>query len=163
MKAHLHSYRLAPKKTNLIAGMVRGLSVRHAMDILERTPKKGAQAILGVIRSALANAVHNDRQHADDLFIRRLLVNQGTAYRRGVPMARGRVRPIRKFTSHIEVVLGVGPTEKKNQPSSALGGLRPASQINPKSPTYAEASAGRQIPKTKEKVSKKAASKQISS
>ena len=101
MKAHLHSYRLAPKKTNLIAGMVRGLPVRHAMDILERTPKKGAQAILGVLRSALANAVHNDRQHADDLFIRRLLVNQGSAYRRGVPMARGRVRPVKKFNSPI--------------------------------------------------------------
>jgi len=113
MKAHLHSYRLAPKKTNLIAGMVRGLPVRHAMDILERTPKKGAQAILGVLRSALANAVHNDRQHADDLFIRRLLVNQGSAYRRGVPMSRGRVRPIRKFTSHIEVVLGIASKTKE--------------------------------------------------
>src|SRR3989338_6012873 len=121
MKAHLHSYRLAPKKTNLIAGMVRGLPVRHAMDILERTPKKGAQAILGVIRSAVANAVHNDRQHADDLFIRRLLVNQGPAFDRGVPMARGRVRPIKKFTSHIEVVLGVSPRDEKSPHSTGSG------------------------------------------
>lgn len=135
MKATLTSYRLAPKKTNLIAGMVRGLPVRCAMDILERTPKKGAQALLGVIRSALANAVHNDRQHEGDLFIRRLVVNQGTAYRRGVPMARGRVRPIKKFTSHIEVVLGV---------------VHEKSEVrNPKSETV----------KTEEKTSKKSRSK----
>lgn len=129
MKAYLHSYRLAPKKTNLIAGMVRGLSVRRAIDILERTPKKGAQALLGVIRSALANAVHNDRQHEGDLFIRRLLVNQGTAFRRGVPMARGRTRPIRKFTSHIEVVLGITAQEEKSsktkeKPSKKLRSTR---------------------------------------
>lgn len=107
MKAYLYAVRLAPKKTNLIAGIVRGLPVREAIRILERTPKKGAQAVLGLVRSAVANAVHNDRQNEDDLFVRRLVVNQGSALRRGVPMARGRVRPIKKFTSHIEVVLGV--------------------------------------------------------
>ena len=59
----------------------------------------------------MANASHNDKQDAQTLVIRSLIVNQGEAYHRGVPMARGRVRPMRKFMSHIELVLGLPEEE----------------------------------------------------
>ncbi|MDD5751686.1 MAG: uL22 family ribosomal protein, partial [Candidatus Peribacteraceae bacterium] len=64
-----------------------------------------------VLKSAVANAVHNSKQREEDLVIKTIIVNQGQAYRRGVPMARGRTRPMRKFLSHLEIVLGVGTAE----------------------------------------------------
>lgn len=107
MKAYLHSARIAPKKANLIAALVRGLTVEEALTQLERTNKKGARLIEKLIASAAANAVHNDKQSRGQLRIDSIIVNQGMGYRRGVPMARGRIRPMRKFLSHIEVTLGL--------------------------------------------------------
>ena len=107
MKAHLHSVRIAPKKANLIAMMVRGMHVKSALIALSRTNKKGARMVEELIKSAVANAQHNDKQHREHLMIKSIIVNQGTAYRRGVPMARGRMRPMNKFMSHISVVLGI--------------------------------------------------------
>lgn len=107
MKAYLHSVRIAPKKANLIAMLVRGQRVEEAISALRRTNKKGARIIEKLLKSAVANAEHNEKQNAANLVIRTIVVNQGTAYHRGIPMARGRVRPIRKFMSHIEITLGV--------------------------------------------------------
>ncbi|TSC60758.1 MAG: 50S ribosomal protein L22 [Candidatus Peregrinibacteria bacterium Greene0416_62] len=113
MKAYLHSVRIAPKKANLICKMIRGLTAADAMHILERTNKKAARLLEELLRSAMANASHNDKQDSQTLVIRSLIVNQGTAYHRGVPMARGRVRPMRKFMSHIELILGLPEDEAK--------------------------------------------------
>ncbi len=107
MRAYLRSARIAPKKANVIAQMVRGLTVPQALDSLEHTHKKGARMILALLKSAVANATHNDKQRMEELAIRSIVVNQAQGYRRGVSMARGRMRPIRKFLSHIEIVLGV--------------------------------------------------------
>jgi large subunit ribosomal protein L22 len=114
MHAYLHSARLAPKKANLVARMVRGMPVPDAVELLRRTHKKGARLIEGVLRSAMANASHTFKQDPQTMIVKTLIVNQGMAYQRGVPMARGRVRPIKKFMSHISVTLGY-PEEKKQK------------------------------------------------
>lgn len=106
MKASLHSVRLAPKKANLIALMVRGMSVPDAVEALRLTHKKGARIIEKLLRSAIANASHNDKQDPQQMIIKTIVVNQGTAYRRGMPKARGQMRPYRKFLTHIDLVLG---------------------------------------------------------
>ena len=118
MKAYLHSVRIAPKKANLICKMIRGLTAADAMHILERTNKKAARLLEELLRSAMANASHNDKQDAQTLVIRSLIVNQGTAYHRGVPMARGRVRPMLKFMSHIELILGLPEDEDEKTKKS---------------------------------------------
>jgi len=107
MRAFLRSVRITPQKARIVAGIVRGFSLEEALLSLSRMHKKSARVIERVLQSARANAIHNDKQNAASLYIKELLVHQGTAYRRGVPMARGRVRPIRKFVSHISVTLGV--------------------------------------------------------
>lgn len=113
MKAHLRSARIAPKKANIIAKMVRGMPVLEAIAALERTHKKAARLMEDLLRSAVANATHNDRQDARLLVIKTVTVNQGAGLRRGVPMARGRVRPMTKFYSHISVVLGIAEDDEK--------------------------------------------------
>jgi large subunit ribosomal protein L22 len=106
MHAYLRSVRIAPKKANLVARMIRGLPVPQALISLEHTHKKAARILEGLLKSAMANASHNDRQDPQTLVIKSLIVNQATALRRGMPRARGSVRPIRKFLSHIEIQLG---------------------------------------------------------
>lgn len=104
------SARLAPKKANIMATMVRGMTVPDAMELLRNTSKKSARLFEDVLRSAIANAEHNFKQDAQSMILKTVIVNQGTAYRRGVPMARGRVRPIKKFLCHIEITLGFPST-----------------------------------------------------
>ena len=118
MKAHLRSARIAPKKANLIAKMVRGMPAHKAMEALERTHKKGARMIEELIKSALANASHNDKQNPSHLVIKTIFVNQGTSYRRAIPKARGSVRPIRKFLSHITVTLGIAEDMMPKTPTT---------------------------------------------
>ena len=119
MKAYAHSLRIAPKKANLIAKMVRGMAVPDAMEALRKTNKKGARMVELLLRSAIANTSHNDKQDAQTMIIASLIVNQGQAYRRGMPMARGRTRPFRKFLSHISLELGFpasnGETKRKEK------------------------------------------------
>lgn len=114
MKAIAHSVRIAPKKANLIAKMVRGLAVPDAVEQLTHMHKKGARMIETLLRSAIANTSHNDKQDPQTMIIKSIVVNQGTAYRRGMPKARGQMRPYRKFLSHITLELGF-PVEKKEK------------------------------------------------
>lgn len=115
MHASVRSVRLAPKKANLMAKMVRGMRVPDAVELLSKTTKKSARIFETLLRSAIANAQHNMKQDPQTLIVKTVVVNQGTAYQRGVPKARGSVRPIRKFLSHIELRLGVAemPTKKE--------------------------------------------------
>ncbi|MEK7590777.1 MAG: 50S ribosomal protein L22 [Patescibacteria group bacterium] len=106
MKAHLRSVRIAPKKANLIAKMVRGMAVADAVEALRMTHKKAARLIEGLLRSAIANTSHNLKQDPQTMIIKTIVVNQGQAFRRGIPKARGQVRPIKKFLSHISIELG---------------------------------------------------------
>lgn len=89
-----------------MAKMVRGMTVPDATELLRNTTKKSARLFEAVLRSAVANAEHNFKQNAQSMILKTVVVNQGTAYRRGTPMARGRVRPLRKFLCHIAITLG---------------------------------------------------------
>ncbi|MDD5623171.1 MAG: 50S ribosomal protein L22 [Candidatus Peribacteraceae bacterium] len=115
MKAYLSSARIAPKKLAVIAKMVRGLSVPDAISALSRTNKKGARLIEALLKSAMANAEHNDKQDAQMLIVKTIVVNQAQSYRRGVPMARGRSRPLRHFLSHVSLTLGVMDTDEAEE------------------------------------------------
>jgi large subunit ribosomal protein L22 len=111
MKATLNSVRIAPKKLNLIARMVRALPVPVAVEALRKTNKKGARIVEKLLLSAIANASFNDKQDPQMMIVKTIVVNQGQALRRGMPKARGQMRPYKKFFSHLEITLGY-PTEK---------------------------------------------------
>lgn len=117
MQAHHYSARLAPKKANLVAQMVRGMTVPDAVELLRKTHKKAARLIEDVLRSAIANAEHNFKQDPQTMVIKSIFVNQGTHYRRGTPMARGRVRPLKKYLCHISISLGFEGDVVKPRPS----------------------------------------------
>lgn len=137
MHAFLRSAHIAPKKANLIAKMIRGMPVPDAVEALRRTNKKAARIIEDLLRSAIANASHNDRQDPQGMIIKTMIVNQAQALRRGIPKARGQVRPVRKFMSHIELALGfrdVGSEEQertqKTQRTQGMASQEKAHTVN---------------------------------
>ena len=135
MKAHLNNARIAPKKANIIAKMVRGMSVQEAITALERTHKKAARLVEQLLKSAVANAEHNDKKSTSSLMIGEIVVNQGAAYRRGVPMARGRVRPMKKFLSHIRVTLVIpGDTPKMAKQSAGTASQNASDPVKENKP-----------------------------
>lgn len=113
MKSTLHQAKITPKKANLAAELVRMKPVQDAIDILRFTPKKAAKILKKVVESAAANAENNFKQKKESLYIKEILVTMGTTYKRGVPISRGRVHPIRKTLSHITVKLAANDQLKK--------------------------------------------------
>lgn len=61
--------------------------------------------IFDAIHSAKANAVNNFSADPQNLFVSRLLVNQGLVLKRFQPKGRGRIHAIRKRFCHIRVEL----------------------------------------------------------
>ena len=106
MKAVAKFVRIAPRKARLVADEVRGKSVPEAVSILQFTNKRAAGIVGDVIKSAAANAEHNDDADVDALFVRDVRVDEGPTIKRYRARAMGRATMIRKRTSPISVVLG---------------------------------------------------------
>lgn len=97
--------RVSPRKARLVAQNIKGITVDSAMNILRYTPNKPAGIILGVMRSALANAEHNMKLDIDTLMVKKIIVEDGPAWKRFMPRAQGRATHICKRCSHITVIL----------------------------------------------------------
>jgi len=105
-KAILRGVRLSAQKGRLVADLVRGKPVEHALNILRFSPKKGAQIVRKVVESAIANAEHNDGADIDELKIKTIYVEEGITLKRFTARAKGRGNRISKQTCHIYVTVG---------------------------------------------------------
>lgn len=105
-RATLRNVRVAPRKTRLVADMVRGMSVSRALEVLQFTQKKPAGIVSKVIASAVANAQDSQDADVDTLVVERIWVDEGPKLKRFLPRAQGRATKILKKTSHITVVVG---------------------------------------------------------
>jgi large subunit ribosomal protein L22 len=103
--AKLRYARISPQKCRLVADMVRGKPVEKALQILAFTPKKGAEMLMKVLESAVANAEHNEGADIDELKVKTICVDEGPSIYRWSPRAKGRVNTITKRTSHITIML----------------------------------------------------------
>ncbi len=94
-----------PRKTNIVASLVRDRYVADAVVILEHTPRKAAKAVLKAVESANANLLNNSKVSIDPKSIRiaRIFVTSGTRMRRYKPASRGRALPFEKISSNIFV------------------------------------------------------------
>lgn len=83
-------YRMSPKKLNVVAQLVRGLSVREALAQLALLPKRGARVAEGVLKAASANAVHNHGLDGGRLRVAKAFVGKGQFLKRVRFHARGK-------------------------------------------------------------------------
>ena len=114
--------RQSPYKMRLVIDQVRGKRVNEALALLRFSPKVAAKQIEKVLRSAVANAeqaarASSDPLDVDDLVITLAIINEGPKLKRFMPAAMGRATPIKKRTSHVEIVVAdqanTGSTRRK--------------------------------------------------
>jgi large subunit ribosomal protein L22 len=104
--ASLKNYRQSPRKVRLVADLIRGKSVNHALTTLEHLPKRATDALSALLNSAVANAKNNFSLEKENLFVKEIRVDAGQVLKRRMPRAQGSAFPINKRTSHVRLVLG---------------------------------------------------------
>jgi ribosomal protein L22 len=105
VRAQARYVRNAPRKARLVVDHIRGKSVPEARALLAHTPRAAAEDVLGLLNSAAANAENNHELDPDDMFVKRVFVDEGPTLKRYQPRAQGRAFRIRKRTSHMTIVL----------------------------------------------------------
>ena len=68
-KAVLKHFHMSAYKARQVLDLIRNKDVVTASEILANTPREAARVSAKVLASAIANAVHNDGQIAEDLFV----------------------------------------------------------------------------------------------
>jgi ribosomal protein L22 len=97
--------RTTPRKAQLVASEIRGLTVPQARTVLAFMPRAAAREMENVLASAVANAEANHGLVGDDLYVLAADVGNGPMLKRWRARARGRVGRIRKRTCHITIRL----------------------------------------------------------
>ncbi len=115
MKASLTNYRQSPRKVRLVANAVKGKTLALADAVLAHMPKRAAEPMQKLIRSAAANAVTKGLD-TTSLVVANVEVNKGLVMKRYMPRAMGVAKPIRHRTSHVAVTLAqAAPKKNKNK------------------------------------------------
>ena len=108
VKATLRHLRISPRKTRMVADLVRGKKATEAKTLLEFAIKRGALPVLKLLNSAIASVSHNFQIEEGNLIISKISVDEGPTLKRWHPMSKGRAYPIMKRTCHINLILTDG-------------------------------------------------------
>ena len=139
-KATARYVRTSASRARAVLDLIRGLDVRSADEVLQFTDRHVARDIRKVLASAVANAVNNDDQDAEELYVVACFADEGPTLRRFRPRARGRATRINKRSCHITVIVarmsddriaviqarqeGAGGTAGRGRPQSSSASRR---------------------------------------
>ncbi len=104
-KATAKYVRTSASKVRAVLDLVRGLDVKSADQVLQLTERHTAIPVRKLLASAVANAVNNDNQDADELYIIACFADEGPTLKRFKPRARGRASRINKRTCHVTIIV----------------------------------------------------------
>jgi large subunit ribosomal protein L22 len=104
-KATAKYVRTSASKARAVLDLIRGLDVKSADEVLQFTDRHVARDVRKVLASAVANAVNNDEQDAEELYVIACFADEGPTLRRFKPRARGRASRILKRSCHITVIV----------------------------------------------------------
>ena len=104
-KATARYVRASASKARVVLDLIRGLDVVSADQVLQFTDRHIARDVRKVLASAVANAVNNDAQDAEELFVVACFADEGPTLKRFRPRARGRASRINKRSCHITVIV----------------------------------------------------------
>jgi large subunit ribosomal protein L22 len=97
--------RITPRKCNQVLALIRGQAVERAQNTLQFTPKNGARIVQKVLKSAVANALHEGKVRIEDLYVKQAVVGAGPTLKRWLPRAQGRATPLLKRMSHVSLTV----------------------------------------------------------
>lgn len=98
----------SPTKMRLVVDLVRGKSVRDALNILHYSPKHASKVLQMVIKSAvsnLSNKSETGRLDEGDVYVKTIFVNGGAMLKRVMPAPQGRAYRKRKRSNHVTVIV----------------------------------------------------------
>ncbi|MFH1018465.1 MAG: 50S ribosomal protein L22 [Pseudomonadota bacterium] len=99
--------RIPPRKARLVVDLIRGKGTNEATAILRHTTHKSSKVIEKLLKSAISNAVTQEKADADRLYIKEAFVDPGPIIKRFTARAQGRGTRVMKRTSHITLKLEV--------------------------------------------------------
>ena len=100
-----NSLRTSPRKLNLVAESIRGLSAEKAVAELSFSRKRIAKAVLAVLNSAIANAENNHQLNIDKLVVSRAYVGKSLVMKRMHARGRGRGARVLKPFSNLTIIV----------------------------------------------------------
>lgn len=103
--AESKNVKISPRKMRLVVDGIKAFPVEKAIAVLSVSNKRASIPVRKALMSAIANAVNNGKVARSELFISEMMVNEGIVYKRYHYAARGRIRPYKKRTSHLKVIL----------------------------------------------------------
>lgn len=95
----------SPRKVNLVAKMIRGMSAAKALNVLKFSKKAVAEDVRKTLLSAISNAEMNHSMNVDLLTVKEAYVGKAMVLRRMMARAKGSGSPILKRFSRLTVVL----------------------------------------------------------
>ena len=108
VQALTRNARMSPKKVREVARTIQGRSANDAVEYLTLIPRKSARMIVKTLKSAIANAEHNNNVASDSLKVKSAIIENGPVLKRFKAGAKGSAMPRRKKMSHIRIVLSDG-------------------------------------------------------
>ena len=106
--ARLVNNTTSPRKTRLMADLVRGKDVEYALNVLKYSKKESSEKIRKLLLSAIANwQLKNESLRVEEsgLYVKEIFVDGGTITKRMRTAPRGLGYRIRKRSNHITVVV----------------------------------------------------------
>lgn len=98
----------SPRKTRIMADVIRGKNVDYAMNVLKYSRKESAEKLLKLLKSAIANwQIKNKEIRIEDadLYIKEIYVDGGTMLKRIRTAPQGRANRVRKRSNHITLII----------------------------------------------------------
>ncbi|MFV0259130.1 MAG: 50S ribosomal protein L22 [Acidimicrobiales bacterium] len=114
-RAQVRYVRMSASKVRVVLDLIRGKHVIEASQILGFSERGAAEVVGKGLRSAVANATHNEEIPVDELFVSACYADEGPSLRRYRPRARGRAGRIRKQTCHITIEVQRYSTEELDE------------------------------------------------
>jgi len=107
-QAILRNCPTSPRKMRLVTGMISGLEVNKALDVLKFSPQEASRRLEKLLLSAISNWQSKNegvRTEESNLFVREISVDSGRALKRLQTAPQGRAYRVRKRSNHVTVVL----------------------------------------------------------
>ena len=102
--ATLKSHNQSPRKVRLVTDLVKGKKVGVALTALEFLPRRAAEPVEKLIKSAVANAKAQGKD-TDNMVVKQIIVESAGMMKKYMPRAFGRAAPIRRKKSRVIVTL----------------------------------------------------------
>ncbi len=107
-QAILRNCPTSPRKMRLVTGLISGVEVNKALDILRFSPQEASRRLEKLLLSAIANwQAKNEgvRVEESNLFVKKISVDGGRALKRLQTAPQGRAYRVRKRSNHVTLIL----------------------------------------------------------